>query len=183
MQPDQHTIESIVQLLSSADTTTRELGQLLMQSQQAEADVQAILQTRYGWILDYGKQLGRWFIDDIFDFQRLTYLVIEKYTNVHTLPPNLKELEWRECQLDALPTLPEGLEKLKCANLGLQTLPDLPKQLKRLDCANNQLTALPPLPATLIWLNCLDNPLTTLPPLPPSLRGLLCAPHLKTKNI
>ena len=110
------------------------------------------------------------------------------------IPPTVKFLHCRSCNLTKLTKMPKVLQMLNCSGNQIRTLPQLNlTQLKSLFCNANKIRRIPklpnsvellycyhnlirelpsPLPQNLEFLSCSTNDLTHLPELPPKLIGL-----------
>ena len=93
------------------------------------------------------------------------------------IPPTLKYLHCRSCNISKLSKMPKILEMLNCSGNKLRALPQLYfTMLKSLFCNSNQLKKIPALPKSVEWLYCYDNIISELPSsLPDALEFLSCS--------
>jgi Leucine-rich repeat (LRR) protein len=96
---------------------------------------------------------------------------------VINIPPTVKYLHCRSCNIGKLSKMPKVLEVLNCSGNKLRSLPQLYNTaLKSLFCNSNILRKIPALPKTVEWLYCYDNIMHELPnPLPAALEFLSCS--------
>jgi Leucine-rich repeat (LRR) protein len=97
-------------------------------------------------------------------------------TIVH-IPPTLKYLHCRSCNISKLSKMPKVLEILNCSGNQIRTLPQLNlTRLKSLFCNSNKIRKIPKLPNSVEWIYCYDNLIRELPnPLPIQLEFLSCS--------
>jgi len=97
-------------------------------------------------------------------------------TIVH-IPPTLKFLHCRSCNISKLTKMPKVLEVLNCSGNQIRALPQLNlTRLKSLFCSSNKIRKIPKLPNSVEWIYCYDNLIRELPnPLPQSLEFLSCS--------